>query len=53
MLTKRWKSSVTLDGEATKKLVQELQDFCENKDGKLETFVTSLSQQEKGDNVFE
>lgn len=43
MLTKRWRSSVTPDGEATKRLLQEIRDFCENKDGKLEEFEASLS----------
>lgn len=43
VLTKRWKSSVTIDHETICKLVKHIKAFCDNKDGKLAKFLkTSL-----------
>jgi hypothetical protein len=42
-LTKRWKSSVTLDQNAIRELVKSLREFCENREGKLARFLESFT----------
>ena len=45
MLTKRWRSAATGDSEAVNKLMNDLEEFCADKDGALEEFWDSY----KGD----
>ena len=63
-LTKRWKSSVTLDQDAVRKLVKNLREFCENREGKLAKYLESFTvkyqdnsgvqaQDKSGNDVFE
>ena len=63
-LTKRWKSSVTLDQDSIKKLVKDVREFCENTEGKLEKYLKSFTvkcqsssavtgQEKPGNDVFE
>ncbi|XP_028415172.1 GATOR complex protein DEPDC5-like isoform X2 [Dendronephthya gigantea] len=42
-ITKRWKSSVTLDQDAIRTLVKDLRTFCENEEGKLEKYLESFT----------
>ena len=42
-LTKRWKSSVTLDQDAVRKLVKSLREFCKNKEGNFAGFLDSFA----------
>ena len=42
-LTKRWKSSVTLDQDAVRKLVKNMRGFCENREGKLAKYLESFT----------
>ena len=63
-LTKRWKSSVTLDQDAIRKLVKDLCRFCENGEGELTDFFKSFTakcqdnsafptQEKSGNDMFE
>ena len=51
-LTKRWKSSVTLDQDAIRELVKDLRVFCENREGELMEFLESFTAKCTDNSVF-
>lgn len=62
-ITKRWKSSVTLDQDVIRTLVKDLRTLCQNEEGKLEKYLESftmkspinidMAQGSLGNDVFE